>query len=145
MAHPELCFLFFGIAILYASAGFGGGSGYLAVLALYGLSASEMRPIALVCNLVVVIGGTIIFYKNGWLDLKKCLWLVVASVPAAFIGGLWKLSEHTFLLLLGLSLVAAGAALWFQKSTNEATFSEEKKPFSTLESVGWIRTERFPP
>ena len=40
-------------AILYSSAGHGGASGYLAVMALAGLPVEEMRPTALGLNLLV--------------------------------------------------------------------------------------------
>ena len=39
-------FLFLIVAILYASAGFGGGSSYLAILALTGLAYTEIRAIS---------------------------------------------------------------------------------------------------
>jgi hypothetical protein len=62
----ELIGLFFLIAAVYASAGFGGGSSYLAAMALLGLSMELMRPSALMCNLVVVAGSTWIFWQKGF-------------------------------------------------------------------------------
>lgn len=47
MQHWELLFFFLFIAFVYASVGFGGGSSYLAVLALYALPFKELRFIAL--------------------------------------------------------------------------------------------------
>ena len=64
----EIYLLFFFIAGLYASVGFGGGSSYLAVLALFGVNFLVMRSGALLCNIVVVTTGTYVFYKNGYLD-----------------------------------------------------------------------------
>ena len=55
---PELWivvpFVFFVIATLYAAVGFGGGSSYLALLSLLGVSFFFMRTNALLCNLIVV-------------------------------------------------------------------------------------------
>ncbi len=110
---------FFFIALIYASVGFGGGSSYLALLAVMGVGYETLRPTALLCNIVVVTGGTFIFYREGKLDLKKALPFVVASVPFAFLGGYWKIGESVFFLLLGLSLVVASAFLWIQPKETE--------------------------
>lgn len=61
---------FFIIALVYSSVGFGGGSFYLAILgqSFLGLLPETIKPIALLCNIIVVTGGTIIFYRQG--DLK---------------------------------------------------------------------------
>ena len=87
MEHIELLLFFFGIAAIYASAGFGGGSSYLALLALYGVSMTTMRPTALLCNIVVVIGGTWLFWRSGYLNLKKIIPLsieVFSDVSTSF-------------------------------------------------------------
>ena len=114
MEHIELLLFFFSIAAIYASAGFGGGSSYLALLALYGISMATMRPTALICNIVVVVGGTWLFWRNGYLNFKKIIPLSIASVPMAFLGGMLPLKEKTFFLLLGVSLVLAASLMFFQ-------------------------------
>ena len=68
MEHWEIIFFFFAIALIYASVGFGGGSSYLAILALYALPFKEIRLIALLCNIIVVTGGTIIFIRSEQTD-----------------------------------------------------------------------------
>ena len=108
MPHPELLFFFFLVAFIYSAVGFGGGSGYLAILALYGIGRAEMKLTALVCNIIVVLGGTILFVKRGELPLRRVLPLVAASVPAAFIGARLRVSDSTFFILLGVTLMAAG-------------------------------------
>ncbi len=52
---------FFFIALIYSSVGFGGGSSYLALMAqpFFSLMPDTIRPTALLCNVVVVTGGTI--------------------------------------------------------------------------------------
>ena len=99
---------FFAIAALYASAGFGGGSSYLALLALSDLAPGTIRPIALVCNLVVTGGSTVAFARAGITPWNRALPLVLASVPAAFLGGRVRLPREDYLLLLGGLLVLAG-------------------------------------
>jgi uncharacterized protein len=118
--HIELVIIFFFIAAVYASAGFGGGSSYLAVMALFGLQQNVMRPTSLMCNIVVVLGGTYIMWKNGYLNFKKIIPLSIASVPLAYFGGLIKLSDRTFFLLLGVGLVVAALLMFFQKKSNDS-------------------------
>jgi len=48
--------IFFVIAGLYASVGFGGGSSYITILLLVGMVVEDVRLIALICNIVVVLG-----------------------------------------------------------------------------------------
>ncbi|MDY7395222.1 sulfite exporter TauE/SafE family protein [Aureibaculum sp. 2210JD6-5] len=108
----EIILLFFMVAILYASIGFGGGSSYLAILALTGLSFIQFRAIALLCNIVVVTGGTLIYIKNGYFNWKKIVPLTLMSVPLAFLGGYLKISQTFFFILLGLTLVVAAVLMW---------------------------------
>lgn len=114
MQHIELLFFFFSIAFIYASVGFGGGSGYLALLSLYALPFQEMKLTALICNIIVVSGGTIIYVRRKELPLRKVLPLVIASVPMAYIGARLSISQHTFFLVLGICLVVAGLLLWIK-------------------------------
>lgn len=105
---------FFLIALIYASVGFGGGSSYLALLAVMGVHFETIRPTALLCNIIVVTGGVYIFYKQGMLDLKKFWPFIVASIPLAFLGAYWKISESSFFVILGFSLIIAAILLWLQ-------------------------------
>jgi uncharacterized protein len=112
------CFFF--IALVYSSVGFGGGSSYLALLAVFGLHFEIIRPTALLCNIVVVSGGTYIFWKSGALDLKKSWTFLCASIPLAFIGGLWQIKDATFFfILLGVCLIIASLLLWIQPSSQQ--------------------------
>ncbi len=101
--------VFFSVALCYATVGFGGGSSYLAVLVLIGLPYYTIPQIALVCNLVVSAGGVWHFYKGGHLDFQKVVPFIVLSIPMAFVGGRLPIGRELFLILLGVSLFAAGA------------------------------------
>ncbi|TAK41097.1 MAG: sulfite exporter TauE/SafE family protein [Saprospiraceae bacterium] len=114
MADWELYFLFFLIALLYSSVGFGGGSSYLAILALFGVDYLLTHSTALFCNIAVVSGSVYIFHKKGHLDLKKTLPLVAASVPLAFVGGYLPIRENAFFILLGFTLLIAGILTWLK-------------------------------
>lgn len=145
MEHWELLLFFFGIAVLYSSVGFGGGSSYLAILALYGIEYRLLRATALLCNIVVVTGGTYIFYKKGYLKWQKILPLVLVSVPMAYIGGSLRITQHTFFILLGFALILAALLMLFQsfKSIEVVKSNSEnpnKLPFnmSLGGSIGFV-------
>ncbi|QEH40912.1 sulfite exporter TauE/SafE family protein [Chitinophaga sp. XS-30] len=111
---PELCLIFFAIALIYSSAGFGGGSSYLALMALWGIGFQLMKSTALLCNIVVVTGGVYHFYRNGHLPLKKALLLSLVSVPLAFAGSYLPLKQSAFFLVLGISLTVAAALMCYR-------------------------------
>ena len=113
--HWEVIIFFFLIAVLYSAVGFGGGSSYLAVLALTALAFTQIRAIALLCNIVVVSGGTYIYIKNKLFDWKRLLPLVSISVPMAFLGGYLKISQTFFFILLGITLLVAAILMWASK------------------------------
>ncbi len=99
------------IAFLYASAGFGGGSSYLAVLAIFGVAFIEMRFIALACNILVVAGSSFLFIKKGLINWSKLKPLVLLSIPLAYLGGMIRITASDFFILLGISLIIAGPAM----------------------------------
>lgn len=119
MQHWEITFFFLVIAFIYASVGFGGGSSYLAVLAMYALPFHEIRLTALICNIIVVTGGTIVFIKEKQVNWKKIIPLVLVSVPAAYLGARLKISQETFFIILGCSLLLASIMLWIKTRKND--------------------------
>lgn len=129
LTFPELLLLMLGflvIATLYSSVGFGGGSSYLALLALVFVSFFAIRSTALICNLVVVLGSSYLYWKKGHLDFKKFLPFIITSIPLAFIGARFRLQESTFFIILGASLIISALALIFQ--TVRLKKSEEVNP-----------------
>ena len=107
--------LFFLIALAYASAGFGGGSSYTAVLLLRGEEQDVVRAVSLVCNLVVAGVG-------GWMSLRaqrvrgKLLGpLLLSSIPAVWLGTLIQMEGRTFEIVLGCALFVAGILLLMQQ------------------------------
>ena len=105
---------FFVVAALYASVGFGGGSSYLAILTLVFASFFTIRSTALLCNLVVVSSSCYLYFRKGHFNIKKFLPYVLMSVPLAFVGALFRLSEAIFFILLGCTLIASSVALVVQ-------------------------------
>ena len=112
MPSFTLLVLIFLVAMLYASVGHGGASGYLAVMSLVGgYSPAAMSTSALLLNLVVAGAAWVTFWRAGhgsW----SLLWpFVVSSVPAAFVGGWLPISVQTYRWLLAACLLVAAARL----------------------------------
>src|ERR1051325_11259443 len=66
----------------YASVGHGGASAYLAALALAGVAPSQMRPIALVLNILVSAIGTYKFWRAGYFRWRLFWPFAAVSIPA---------------------------------------------------------------
>ncbi len=98
----------FVVAALYASVGHGGGSGYLALLALTGVvDPASMSTTALLLNVVVAGIGTWTFARGGHLRWSVTWPFIVASIPLAFVGGLVVVDPVVYGALLAISLGAA--------------------------------------
>ena len=110
----ELCLLFFLVALAYSAAGFGGGSSYLAILALWSIDFQLIKSTALLCNVAVVVGGVYHFYKSGHLPLKKAWQLSLVSVPLAFLGSYLPMKQATFFLVLGIALTLAALVMCYR-------------------------------
>ena len=123
MAFFEIVLCFFIISSVYASVGFGGGSSYLAILALNNLPFKEIRFVALLCNIVVVTSAVVIFIHRNEVSWRKIIPLVILSIPMAYLGASIKLSEHIFFLTLGVTLMISSAFLWVK--TRSVLSSEE--------------------
>lgn len=128
-----LAALFFITATLYAAVGLGGGSTYNALLVLHGTDYRILPSIALACNIVVVSGGVIRFWRAGLLPAGRLLPFLLASIPAAWIGGRLPVSEIVFVGLLGAALMLSGLYLAFQPSPR---FDEEVRAHSSSLPTG---------
>lgn len=117
---------FFVVATVYSSVGFGGGSSYLALLALpvFSLTPAVIRPTALLCNIVVVAGSSWLFVTRHRIEFKTWLPYVLLSVPCAYIGGWWPISDKIFYLLLAATLIVSSLLLWIGNNTG---FSRQEK------------------
>ena len=112
--------LFAVVALVSASVGFGGGSTYSALLALSDVDYRLIPVIALLCNIIVVTGGTIRFARARLIDWRQVLPLVAVSAPLAFIGGLVPLKQSVFYLLLGSGLLLSSLLLLIRVETFDA-------------------------
>ncbi len=106
--------LFALVALVYASVGFGGGSTYTALLGLWGVDYRLIPVISLLCNIIVVSGGSIRFVRAGLVKWPQVLPLLMISAPLAFVGGLVPLKQWLFLMILGSALLLSAVALIVQ-------------------------------
>jgi uncharacterized protein len=117
-----LTILIFLAAVLYASVGHAGSSGYQAAMALCGVSASVMKPSALILNIFVAAIATARFTYSGSFDRKLWLPLALGAAPFAYFGGKLAVPIPIFKPLLGLVLIIAAARLaFFSKNSSNKT------------------------
>ncbi len=111
----------FGIAFLYASVGFGGATGYLAVMSLFDIPIRVMASTALILNLFV---SSVSFYnyRRAGHFRAALLWpFLVTSVPAAFLGGYLRLHEQVYYILLyGVLTFVMVRMLFFSRPDDDA-------------------------
>ena len=99
------------VALLYASVGHAGATGYIAVMTLLGLPAATVRPTALLLNVIVATIATVQFFRAGHFRPRLFWPLAVASVPCAFVGGTLTLPTAVFEAVLGGVLLASSARM----------------------------------
>lgn len=132
---PVLPFSFFLVAVLYASVGHGGASGYLAVMALLQVAPEYLRPTALVLNLAVSAVGSWYFIRMGHFALRPFIFLCMGSMPLAWLGGTLTLDTSLFRLLLGFTLTVAFIRLLIPISDHTTRPSPHPIRFCALGSV----------
>ncbi|MGH9876262.1 MAG: sulfite exporter TauE/SafE family protein [Nitrososphaerales archaeon] len=102
--------LFFATSFVYSSVGFGGGSSYIAILVLAGVSLFMVPPLALILNIIVATIALIHYARAGHLSLSFSA-PFLSSIPFAFVSGLIVLSQKDLALIFVIALFAASAVL----------------------------------
>ena len=95
------------IAFLYSSVGHGGASGYLALMALFSLPITFMKPTALILNIFVSGVAFWYFKKNKHFRWKLFYPFALTSIPAALIGGYITINATLYKQILGVFLLVA--------------------------------------
>ena len=114
------------IAFLYSSVGHGGGTGYLALLALYGIAPALMKPTALTLNVFVSAIAFFSYYKAGYFKWKLIFPFLISSIPFAYFGALTKVNPSTYKITLGIFLLFAIVRMLLV--TNAVTEKSVKMP-----------------
>jgi uncharacterized membrane protein YfcA len=124
---PFFPVLLFIVAFLYAAVGHGGASGYLALMALFGMAPEFMKSTALLLNLFVSLTAFLMFYRSGYFSWKKFWPFALASVPCSFLGGTISLDDHLYKKMLGFLLLIPVARFVFLPDTRD----DQLKPSDT--------------
>jgi len=103
------------IAFLYSSVGHAGASGYIAIMTLWGLAPTVIRPTALVLNILVAFIGAFQFWRAGHFTWKIFWPFALLSIPAAYLGGYLQPSASVLRILLGLVLLFSAGRLIFRR------------------------------
>jgi uncharacterized membrane protein YfcA len=99
------------VAAAYAAVGLGGGTGYLALMTLFGFDTETMPSTALALNIIVTGAALLRFGIAGRLRAGLLAPFLIAAIPAAFFGGLIDAPRRLFLAVLAIGLAAAAAAM----------------------------------
>src|SRR5437660_12418603 len=116
-----LCLAIALIAFLYSSVGHAGASGYIATMTLFGIAATEIRPTALVLNILVATIGSFQFWRAGHFSWKLFWPFALLSIPAAYFGGYLQPSASILRVLTGAVLLFSAARLIFRRSHPDRT------------------------
>lgn len=115
------------VAFLYSSVGHAGASGYIAVMALAGLSPVFIKPTALTLNILVACLSSWQFYRAGHFSWRLLWPFAALGVPFAFLGGALHLPVRWFNVLIGVVLLYS-AVRFLRPAAAEAEPSEPKLP-----------------
>ena len=124
--------LLFFVAFMYSSVGHGGASGYLALMAFFSFAPEVMRPTALLLNIFVSLTAFIQYYRGGHFSWKLFLPFAVASVPAAFLGGLIIIDARLYKTILGILLLFSVIRLIGLKFNNIEKFKKQNLVWSLI-------------
>ena len=103
------------VALVYATVGHAGATGYIALMTLFGMPAEVIRPTALMLNIVVGAITALQFGRAGYVRAHQIVPLVCGSIPAALIGGWLVPSVPFFEVVVGGVLILSAAGVWRDK------------------------------
>ncbi len=105
-------------AMLYASVGHAGASGYLAVMAIFAVTPEVMKPTALVLNILVATIAFTQFYRRGSFSWSIFWPFAITSIPFSFIGGVITLPGYIYKPVVGMVLLFAAFRLFRANSSS---------------------------
>jgi uncharacterized protein len=123
---PFLAGLVLIIAFLYASVGFGGATGYLAVMSLFDIPSTIAASTALSLNVIVSGIAFVNYTRYGHLQVNLLWPFLITSIPAAFVGGTLQVGQVSYQVLLNLVLLYV--ALRMLLGNSKMTFSQYANP-----------------
>jgi uncharacterized protein len=122
----------------YASVGHGGASAYIAAMALAGVAPAEMRPIALLLNVLVSSLGTWKFQRAGHFRWRLFWPFAVVSIPMAYLGGAVTLPGQAYKVLVGVVLLYAAWQLWLSGRSGAEMREVREPPLGWAMAIGAV-------
>ena len=123
-----LALIFFAIALTYSAVGLGGGSSYIALMSIFGMSYLLIPSLSLSLNLFVTTSGSINFIRYDHARLKLILPFLITSIPFTYIGGAISVSKEIFYWILLISLIFVALRIFFWKNSSlQLKFSKGQK------------------
>jgi uncharacterized membrane protein YfcA len=105
--------LFLG-AVLYTSVGHAGASAYIAIMTLFDLPPLVIKPTALTLNIFVSSYTSLRYIRRNFFNRSLFTYLIIGSIPAAFIGGHINLPSHIYKPIIGVLLLISGVRFLLQ-------------------------------
>lgn len=102
------------VSLVYATVGQAGGTGFLAVMALVGMPATELRPTALILNVVAASYATRRLHADRAIDWRLVAYAGIPALPASFLGGLLTLDSGIYYPMTGCILLFAAVMMVVQ-------------------------------
>lgn len=109
------------IALLYSSVGHAGASGYIAVMALFGMAPAVIKPTALMLNVLVASIASYQFWRARHFRWSLFWPFALLAVPLAFAGGALNLPAPGLKLALGMVLLFSAANFLWRPAADGAT------------------------
>jgi len=106
------------VALLYATVGQAGGTAFLAIMAFAAFPADQMRPTALLLNIVAASYATWRLQRSAAIDHRMLLKVTLPSLLGAFAGGLLVLGSQAYFAVTGLLLVAAAILVALKRTAD---------------------------
>jgi len=105
--------LFLG-AVLYTSVGHAGASAYIAIMTVFDLPPIVIKPTALTLNILVSSYTSFRYIRSNFFKKSLFIYLILGSVPAAFVGGHINLPSRIYKPIIGVLLVISGIRFLIQ-------------------------------
>ena len=122
-------------AVLYTSVGHAGSSAYIAVMTLFNLPTTVIRPTALTLNIAVSAYASWRYIRNKFFDKKLFLFLSLGAIPAAFIGGQINLPSEIYKPIVGVLLIVSGFRFIFLAATRDRELKAVNYPLAIAMGV----------
>ena len=107
--------LFIIVSIAYGMTGMGGTSTFLALMTLFDVPRDIIVPTALFMGLSVAAFTTFNYSRHGHVRIELLAPGLIASIPAAYLGGKLELSQFKFQIIVIIVLLLVVFQMLFLK------------------------------